>query len=58
MRQNFGELFAGVQQEPDQRGRLQHLTPAAEKKGEREAQKNTFIFFLYLFSKFFYFLSL
>ena len=39
MRQNFGELFAGVQQEPDQRGRLQHLPPAAEKKGERKAQK-------------------
>ena len=56
MRQNFGELFAGVQQEPDQRGRLQHLTPASEKKAEREAQKNYF-FFLY-FYKFFNFLSL
>ena len=28
---------AGVQQELDQRGRLQHLAPAAEKTGEREA---------------------
>ena len=55
MRQNFGELFAGVQQEPDQRGRLQHLTPASEKKGEREAQK-ILIFNFFLVSFFYIFL--